>query len=82
MVTQSKYKKLLEFEKKIELYFQYVGLSRKAEQTLTWGVDSEISVPSGTQTTAELLIYEDNYDGEFEMLTTFEGTVSSCHVAI
>ncbi|KAI8786795.1 uncharacterized protein LOC106068316 isoform X2 [Biomphalaria glabrata] len=51
------------------------GLSRKAEQTLTWGVDSEISVPSGTQTTAELLIYEDNYDGEFEMLTTFEGTV-------
>ncbi|KAH9492257.1 hypothetical protein Btru_026102 [Bulinus truncatus] len=51
------------------------GLVRKAEQTLNWGVDSEIAVPPGTQTTAELFIYEDNYDGEFEMLTTFEGTV-------
>ncbi|KAK6989426.1 Lin-24 (twenty-four) like [Biomphalaria glabrata] len=52
------------------------GYSSTSEQELAWGVDSEIVVPSGYQTTAELVFKEDDFSGDFEILTTFEGKIS------
>uniref|UniRef100_A0A0B7A713 Uncharacterized protein n=1 Tax=Arion vulgaris TaxID=1028688 RepID=A0A0B7A713_9EUPU len=51
------------------------SITQTFEQELTWSVDNEISVPPGYQTKAELVIKEDSFNGEFQVLTTFEGKV-------
>ncbi|XP_059155256.1 uncharacterized protein LOC131940580 [Physella acuta] len=51
------------------------GYSATNEQELTWAVDSEISVPPGYKTKAELVFTEDDFNGDFEILTTFEGKI-------
>ncbi|KAI8786789.1 hypothetical protein BgiBS90_011927 [Biomphalaria glabrata] len=51
------------------------SLNRTIEQELLWGMDSEITVSPGHQTKAELVIQEGEMNGEFEMLTTFDGKV-------
>ncbi|XP_025110384.1 uncharacterized protein LOC112573904 [Pomacea canaliculata] len=51
------------------------GVNETFEQELTWTVDNEIEVPSGHVTTAELVIKEDEFDGEFTTKTTFQGKV-------
>ncbi|CAL1544331.1 unnamed protein product [Lymnaea stagnalis] len=51
------------------------GYSSTTEQELTWGVDSEIVVRPGYQTKAELIFTEDDFNGDFEVLTSFEGKV-------
>lgn len=45
------------------------------EESLTWGVDSTIQVPSMSQTTAELAIYEDEFQGNFSIRTDVAGKV-------
>ncbi|KAH9489311.1 hypothetical protein Btru_057070 [Bulinus truncatus] len=51
------------------------GVNRTIEQEFVWGMDSEISVSPGHQTKAELVIQEGEINGEFEMLTTFDGKI-------
>lgn len=45
------------------------------EECLTWGVDSTIQVPSLYQTTAELVISEDEFQGNFAIRTDVSGKV-------
>ncbi|ESO10881.1 hypothetical protein HELRODRAFT_109192 [Helobdella robusta] len=45
------------------------------EQCLTWGVDSLIKVPAMHQATAELVVYEDELCGDFNLATDFSGKV-------
>lgn len=52
------------------------GLTRVTEHELSWGIDTEVMVPSGQQTTAELVIKEEDYNSKFSMLATFRGHVS------
>ncbi|KAK3801853.1 hypothetical protein RRG08_048440 [Elysia crispata] len=51
------------------------GQSQTFERQLVWSVDNSITVPPGFQTKAELVIKEDNYDGQFEVPCFFEGTI-------
>ncbi|GFR91825.1 hypothetical protein ElyMa_002602200 [Elysia marginata] len=51
------------------------GQSQTFERQLVWSVDNSITVPPGFQTKAELVIKEDNYNGDFELPCHFEGTV-------
>ncbi|XP_059155239.1 uncharacterized protein LOC131940566 [Physella acuta] len=51
------------------------GLTRVTEHELSWGIDTEVMVPSGQQTTAELVIKEDDYNSKFSMLATFGGHI-------
>ncbi|CAG5131612.1 unnamed protein product, partial [Candidula unifasciata] len=44
-----------------------------SEQELAWSVDNEIEVPPAYQTKAELVIKEDHFNGDFQIVTTFEG---------
>ncbi|KAF5404265.1 hypothetical protein PHET_02193 [Paragonimus heterotremus] len=46
------------------------------EEELVWSLDTEVVVPPGYRTRAELVITEDEYDGRFCVETVFEGTVS------
>jgi hypothetical protein len=43
------------------------------EQTMTWGVDSLIRVPPMTRTSAELVVYEDTFDGNFSVRSDVSG---------
>ncbi|PVD22796.1 hypothetical protein C0Q70_16052 [Pomacea canaliculata] len=52
------------------------GINETFEQELAWTVDNEIQVPPGHVTKADLVIKEDEFDGEFTIETTFEGTVA------
>lgn len=45
------------------------------EESLTWGVDSVIKVPSMYKTSAELVIFEDEFEGAFSIRTDFSGKV-------
>ncbi|CAH1798688.1 unnamed protein product [Owenia fusiformis] len=49
------------------------------EETLTWGVDSNIKVPKHFKTIAELVVSESQYSGRFKMRNRMEGKV---HVSI
>ena len=48
------------------------------EQTLTWGVDSLIKVPPRFRTTAELVVFEDSFEGNFSVQSDVSGKVTSC----
>jgi len=49
------------------------------EEALLWGVDSVIKVPPKHRTSAELLIYEDAFEGSFTVRSEFSGKV---HVSV
>jgi len=49
------------------------------EESLTWGVDSAIKVPPHHRASAELVIYEDEFEGNFVVHTEFSGKV---HVSV
>lgn len=51
------------------------GVNETFEQELAWAVDNEIEVPPGYVTKADLVIKEDEFDGEFTIESTFEGKV-------
>jgi hypothetical protein len=51
------------------------SVSQTFEQELTWSVDNEIVVPPGYQTKAELVIREDNFNGDFVTPCVFEGKI-------
>ncbi|CAH8587945.1 unnamed protein product [Heterobilharzia americana] len=46
------------------------------EEELIWTLDTEIVVPPGYRTRAELVITEDEYNGKFQVETIFEGSIS------
>ncbi|CAM0512295.1 unnamed protein product [Fasciola hepatica] len=46
------------------------------EEELVWSVDTEVIVPPGSRTTAELVITEDEYDGKFRVETIFSGSIT------
>lgn len=46
------------------------------EEELVWSVDTEVIVPPGTRTTADLVITEDEYDGKFRVETVFSGSIT------
>ena len=46
------------------------------EQTLTWGVDSLIKVPPRVRTTAELVVFEDSFQGNFSVRSDVSGKVA------
>ena len=43
------------------------------EESLSWGVDSQIKVPARTRTSAELVVKEDEYGGPFTIRTEIAG---------
>lgn len=45
------------------------------EQTMTWGVDSLIKVPPKFRTTAELVVFEDSFQGNFSVRSDVSGKV-------
>ena len=45
------------------------------EQELSWEVDSQIKVPRGNKTTAELVISEDQFSGNFTLASSISGKV-------
>lgn len=45
------------------------------EEQLSWGVDSQIKVPPHTKTTAELVISEDEFEGNFVVRSKITGKV-------
>ncbi|CAL8082712.1 unnamed protein product [Calicophoron daubneyi] len=49
---------------------------RVFEEELVWSLESEVVVPPGYQTRAELVITEDEYDGKFRVETIFEGSAA------
>nr|KAG5709605.1 hypothetical protein BaRGS_001655 [Batillaria attramentaria] len=51
------------------------GVNETFEQELAWTVDNEIEVPPGHMTKADLVIKEDEFDGEFTIESKFEGKV-------
>lgn len=51
------------------------GVNETFEQELAWAVDNEIEVPPGHVTKADLVIKEDEFDGEFSIESRFEGKV-------
>jgi hypothetical protein len=42
-------------------------------EILTWGVDSNIMVPAGSQTEAAIVIEEMNYSGGYTVISTLSG---------
>ncbi|TNN21094.1 hypothetical protein EWB00_000723 [Schistosoma japonicum] len=46
------------------------------EEELIWTLDTEVIVPPGYRTRAELVITEDEYNGKFQVETIFEGSIS------
>ncbi|CAH8580036.1 unnamed protein product [Dicrocoelium dendriticum] len=46
------------------------------EEELVWSLDTEVVVPPGYRTKADLVIAEDEYDGKFRVETIFEGVVT------
>nr|XP_002734768.1 PREDICTED: uncharacterized protein LOC100371059 [Saccoglossus kowalevskii] len=45
------------------------------EEELVWTVDTKITIPPQTETTAELIIKEEEYNGHFVVETKFEGQI-------
>ena len=54
----------------------HVTQGQVLEQTLTWGVDSLIKVPPRFRTTAELVVSEDSFQGNFSVRSDVSGKVS------
>ncbi|CAF0770528.1 unnamed protein product [Didymodactylos carnosus] len=48
---------------------------KQIEEELTWSVESNIKIPSLSQTTAELVVQEDEYKGTFEIKSYFFGEI-------
>ncbi|CAF0844549.1 unnamed protein product [Adineta ricciae] len=48
---------------------------KQIEEELTWSVESNIKIPCMSQTTAELLVQEDEYHGTFEIKSYFFGEI-------
>lgn len=48
---------------------------KQVEEELTWSVESNIKIPGMSQTTAELIVQEDEYRGNFEIKSYFYGEV-------
>ncbi|CAL1538952.1 unnamed protein product [Lymnaea stagnalis] len=46
-----------------------------SEHKITWGIDSKVAVPGKHWVMANLVITEEDYSGDFEMTTTFDGQV-------
>lgn len=46
------------------------------EEELIWSLDTEVVVPPGYRTKADLVITEDEFDGKFRVETIFEGVVT------
>ncbi|KAK2142061.1 hypothetical protein LSH36_1001g00011 [Paralvinella palmiformis] len=49
--------------------------TQSIQKSLTWEVDSQIKVPSGIRTTAELVVSEDQFSGGFKMTSKISGKV-------
>ncbi|CAF0892264.1 unnamed protein product [Rotaria sordida] len=48
---------------------------KQVEEELTWSVESNIKIPGMSQTTAELVVQEDEYHGTFEIKSYFFGEI-------
>ncbi|CAF4393967.1 unnamed protein product, partial [Adineta steineri] len=48
---------------------------KQVEEELTWSVESNIRIPGMSQTTAELIVQEDEYHGTFEIKSYFVGEI-------
>jgi len=48
---------------------------KQVEEELTWSVESNIKIPGMSQTTAELIVQEDEYHGTFEIKSYFYGEI-------
>ncbi|CAF0755049.1 unnamed protein product [Rotaria sp. Silwood1] len=48
---------------------------KQVEEELTWSVESNIKIPGMSQTTAELVVQEDEYYGTFEIKSYFFGEI-------
>ncbi len=48
---------------------------KMTEHELAWEVDSQVNVPPGYQTTADLVIREQEYNGHFYVRSRFDGKV-------
>ncbi|CAF0967600.1 unnamed protein product [Rotaria sordida] len=48
---------------------------KQIEEELTWSVESNITIPCMSQTTAELVVQEDEYHGTFEIKSYFFGEI-------
>lgn len=46
------------------------------QEEVSWSIESNVKVPGMSKTTAELLVQEDEYKGQFEIKTYFTGGVS------
>lgn len=60
---------------KHEVHFNNLSENVKTE-ILTWGVDSNIMVPPGSQTEANIVIEEMNYTGGYTLVSTLSGVVT------
>lgn len=60
---------------KHEIHFNSLNENVKTE-ILTWGVDSNIMVPAGSQTEAGIVIEEMNYSGSYTVVSTLSGVVT------
>ncbi|KAI6171448.1 hypothetical protein M3Y97_01045700 [Aphelenchoides bicaudatus] len=60
---------------KHEIHFNNLSENVKTE-ILTWGVDSNIMVPAGSQTEAGIVIEELNYNGGYTLTSTLSGVVT------
>jgi hypothetical protein len=57
---------------KHEMHFNNITENTKSEM-LTWGVDSEVTVPAHYQTTASIIIEEMSYQGSYHMVSRLSG---------
>ncbi|CAF1246377.1 unnamed protein product, partial [Adineta ricciae] len=48
---------------------------KQVEEELTWSVESNIRIPGMSETTAELVVQEDEYRGSFEIKSYFYGEI-------
>ncbi|KAL3313206.1 hypothetical protein Ciccas_008189 [Cichlidogyrus casuarinus] len=46
------------------------------EEEITWALNTEVIVPAGCKTRADLVISEEQYDGRFRIDTIIEGSIS------
>lgn len=60
---------------KHEIHFNNLSENVKTE-VLSWGVDSNIMVPAGSQTEAGIVIEEMNYSGTYALCSTLSGVVT------
>lgn len=75
----------LNFKTPCEVFEAHAGFKRELtltksqgetiEECLTWGVDSIIKVPARHKATAELVMFEDEFEGTFSVKTDFSGSI-------